>query len=371
MSVIWQHLRCNDILPGFTIEETFKRYVAFSDIHDFDFDILFEAVASGVTGTNATGWTTSMLGWQLPPNFSIKYHKTDLRQGILIMDTLNADSAAIYYIVATDDNGYPTIYFGNQITHSVPVVTPQEADVEIVFRQQVLDDIQDIVWRTITVYMNNAWVTTYSDYLTGVGNNIDIGICAYGTDIREYSEIRVPELCDIAEFGTIDPGENPAGGLSRTMEGRYIKMAVRYDGSFRAWKKKQRDSVLALSSTIVNLKRSKDLNSLVTHARMMGGYVSGEFRDDSLLQKYGLRFREDNNSMLLTVQECLEEAENTIRRSEEEAFKTDFSDRFIPFLEPEDRISVNGEDLVIDSYSISGAKGKLDTEYNCREYVWA
>lgn len=370
MSVTWEKFRCNDIAPGLTLEEVFRRFGSYSGIHDFEFEDLSSVSSIAVSGT-ATGWNASMLGVDLPPNFSIKYHKTDDHQGILISDLSGGSSGGIYYHVTTDASGYPEILYASTPTFSVPRSTPTEADVEIVFRQQILDDTENIVWRTITVYMNDAWVTTHSDYLSTVGNHIDIGFLSYGNGtVTEYSDIRVPELCDIAEFGTIDPGETPLGGLQRTIEGRYLKIMSRFDGSLRAWKKKQRDNVVSFTSSVKGIQRNYDIPSLITHARMMGAYVWAEDIDSALIGKYGHRFKELNNSMLLTRDECYEESTNSLKRSQEEAFGISWIAQHIPVLEPEDRVSVDGDDWIIDSYSSEISNGRIRTTYRGRSYVW-
>lgn len=369
MSVSWENFRCNDAARGLTLEEAIEKFATYSGLMDVAFSALATAGTVAASGT-ATGWNATMLGVDLPPNFSIKYHKTDARQGILITD-LVAGSGLIYHHVTTDASGYPEILYASTPSFSVPLSTPTEADVEVVFRQQILDDREDVVWRTITIYMNDAWVTTFSDQLTTVGNHIDIGFLSYGNGtVTEYTDIRIPELCDIAEFGTIDPGETPLGGLQRTIEGRYLKMMCRWDGSMRAWKKKTRDSLMTFTTPISSLQRDFDIPSLITHARMMGAYVWAEEIDSGNISTYGHRFKEVNNAMLLTRDECYEEAVNTLKRSEEEAFDISFIAQHVPILEPEDRISVDGNDWIVDSYGCEASGGRIKSTYRGRRYVW-
>lgn len=368
MSVTWSHFRSNNMTPPLTLENIFRQYGSWAGIHDFDFDSLSEIASAAVTGTVSANWTGNTVATGLPPNFSVRYHKTDFRQAIM----LAATGTSIFYTVGTDENGYPFIIWANNtITYSVPVATPEEADVEIVFRQQVLDDREDIVWRTISIYMNDAWVTTYSDYDTAsVADDVAFAVAAYEGDARTYTNIRIPELCEIAEFGTLDPGENALSGLQRTIDGRYLKMLARYDGSLRAWRKKTRDSVMTFTISVTGISRSYDLPQLITHARMLGAYIEAEFHDAALTEKYMHRFAEVNNAMLLTRGECLTEAENTVLRSEEAAFTLTFEAQWVPILEPEDRIAVDGDTWIINDMSITGGPGRISAVYNCRKYVW-
>lgn len=369
-TVQFRDLRTNDISSPLTLEEIFRRYGAWAGIHTFNFDKFVDVASASITGVSAGHWSLGEASISLPANFTVKYHKTNLRQGIYIYSS----TGPAFFVVATDSNGYPQLLYNNVnnlVAQTIPKSTPEEADVEIVFRQQTFSDVVNpTVWQSITMYMNDEWITTFSSKSAVLVSNMHYGVCAYGTDQRTYTNIQVPELCDTAEFGTLDPGENAIGGLQRTTDGRYLKFFSRFDGSLRAWKKKQRDQIMVLESDLEGIKRSIDLPKLITHARMMGAYIWSEDKDDDLIRMYGHRFQEVNNSMLLTQTECLEEAGNTIKRSEEQAFTIMTQARHIPILEPEDRIEIDGEDWVIDGFSFTGGYGRLVQTYNCRRYVW-
>jgi hypothetical protein len=362
-SITWRNFRSNDMAAPLSVEEIFRRYGSWSGIHDFSFDVLGSATGVTVTG-NATGYTVDMQGYSLPANFTLRYHKTSNRQAVFI------SGGSISLFVGTDSSGYIDIRKSSDIiAQQIPRATPTEADVEIVFRQQTFDDISGIVWRSATVYMNDSWVATYSDYVTQAYGNLDVGFTAYGSDITTYTNISVPELGDTAEFGTTDPGEYPMGGLQRTIEGRYLHYFVRWDGTLRAWKKKQRQNILTLNA-LEGVRRSTDLPQLITHARMMGAYIWAEQIDANSLKIYGHRFQEVNNSMLLTQPECFEEAGNELKRSQENTFNITAQSRHIPILEPEDRITIDGEDWIVNDYTYTAMPSELSEVYNCRKYVW-
>ena len=365
-NVVFRQLRTNDISAPLTLEEIFNRYGSWAGIHDFNFDTIHELASKTVTGTAADDWTMSNWANGFPANFVLKYHKTVLRQGVMIA----GPTSEFILIVGTDSNGYPTISYGNTtVVQSIPKETPVEADVEIAFRQQTFDDVNPVVWRSVSLYMNGEWITTFSDQVAAAYSNILVGFCAFDTDEVTYTNIEVPELCDIAEFGTLDPEEYAMGGLQRTIEGRYLKFFSRYDGAIRAWKKKQRTSDMTLTA-LEGTRRNYDLANLVTHARVIGAYIWEEAKDDALMVKYGHRFGGINNPMLLTQHECLEEAGKEINRSQEEAFTITTQARHVPLLEPEDRIEIDGEDWVINDFSFTASKSRLIQTYNCRKYVW-
>lgn len=365
-SLQWRNFRSNDFAQPLSVEEIFKRYAGWAGIHDTNFNVLYENASYPVTSVAPNTWTYSLVpDLLLPANFTVRYHVNGSPQGVII------SGGSILIFVWTNPDG--NVFVGHTPTDAVQFVTgvgaPEEADVEIVFRQQNFDDITGIIWRSVTVYMNGRWITTWSDYVGQAFSNLSLGFLAYDEETIDYTNVVIPELGDTAEFGTLDPGEYAMGGLQRTLEGRYLHYFVRFDGSLRAWKKKQRDSVLTLLRP-EGLKRSFDLPSLITHARMMGAYIWSEAIDADNIIIYGHRFQEVNNSMLLTQFECLEEAENTLKRSQEEAFTVVAQDRHIPILEPEDRIEIDGDDWIINSYSVSVGSSNMMEVYNCRRYVW-
>lgn len=357
---------CNRDLP-LTVERIFQLYGAWGGIHDFDFEDAYTDDSMTVTGPGGSAWgaTTAISG--LPPNISFTYHKNGLRQGVEIKDP----TANVGYKITTDASGYVQVWAGVNTVFTAPIPTPTEADVEVVFRQQLRDDRDDIVWHSFSLYMNGALIFTYSQQGDlNILEDVHIGFCAYHTDSVTYTNIRVPELCEIAEFGTLDPGESAAGGLQRTIEGRYLKFFCRWDGALRAWRKKQRDLFFTFSHSVDTFVRSIDLSQLVTHARMRGAYVEGEYHDPALTELYMHRFAEVDNSMLFTRRECQTEAENTVRRAEESAFSAVLRAHWVPLLEPEDRIFYQGSDWIVSGYSLTGGSARIDADYTLRKYVW-
>lgn len=354
---------CDTIRP-MSLEDTWMRYGSWAGIQNFNFlDLAAEATVH-ITGTST--WTRHPVTVVGPPNLTLLYHKTATRQAAYVLG-----SSTISLYVGTDESGYPTIWDGlGVVLQKVPVVAPSEADVEITFRQQVLDDTGTNIWCSLTLTMNGKWITSYTKLLTETVGVLEMGLAAYSTDVVTYTSVRIPELCETAEFGTTDPGENAFGGLSRTIEGRYLFYYVRYDGSLRVWRKKARDSVLTFSHSPERFQKTQDLTQLVTHARMMGAYIWGESANTTLLAGYGHRFQEVNNPNLLTEEECDTEADNTLKRAEEHSFGATMVAQHVPLLEPEDRITAQGSDWLINDYNFEVLGGDNRATYNLRRYVW-
>lgn len=368
MSVALRFYRANNYNPSLTLEEIFKLYGSWSGLHDFSFDPVVSDATTTVTGTVSGGFTVGTLyPALLPPSFEIRYHKTTNRQAVFIQ----GGSGAIYFIAGTDDSGYPFISRFGATVQSIPKATPEEADVRVVFRQQQNSDDETQIWRSVSIYMNDALITTFQEPWNLAYSNIQIGFAAYDTDVVTYTNIIVPELCDIAEFGTLDPGATPTNGLQQTIEGRYLKYFVRFDGTFRAWKVKSIDSQHTftndefISDTIPN-----DFMDLATHVRMMGAYIWAEAIDYDLANLYGHRFQEVNNSMLMTKQECFIEATNTLKRMQENTFTQSADVPYVPMIEVEDRVTTADGDWIVTGYQLDLDVAEVVAGMNVRKYMW-
>lgn len=376
IAVNFQHFKFYDHTPPLSLEETFRLFGSWSNIHKFVFDKMLNQSSLTVTGITSGQWTTQNIPVaNLPSSFEIRYHKTVYEQalGFLINGGV--------YIVGTDSSGYPFASYGTSLIEKVPRVTPQEADVVIVFRQQQFENdassgtsptAQNLVWYSVSIYMNDALIYSFiiSSQATSTLNGIYF--CAYGMNTVTYSNILIPDLPETAEFGTLDQGESPMGGLQRTIEGRYLRFFIRYDGSLRVFRTK----AVASSETLLNeefyvTSLISNLTDLATHIRMVGAYIWSEYFDPALSQLYGHRFREINNPMLITEGECETEAQRTIVRSQESVFQEQANMPFLPLIEPEDRIiTPDGDWLMTDTQYTFEDGGSSSMNVVVRKYGW-
>lgn len=364
-SIQFTDFHSSDTIRPFSLEDCLQRYGTWAGIQDYTFLDTYASDTVTVVGT-VSGWDAPTVLGVVPASLTLLYHKTSFRQGATILG-----GTEVALVIGTDASGYPTIWEDSgTILQQIPVATPEEADVEVTVRQIVMDDTGTNIWLTATLTMNGRWVMSYSKLLTTTIGYLTVCLGAYDFDTVTYTNVRIPELAETTEFGTTDPGESAFNGLSRTIEGRYLFYYVRYDGSLRVWRKKERDAVLTLGNSVERFQKTQDLTSLMTHARMMGAYVWGESADTDLLSTYGHRFQEVNNPMLLTEEECDLEASNSLKRSEEQSFGATAIAQHVPLLEPEDRVTIFGDDWVINDYNFEVLGGDNRQTYNLRRYVW-
>jgi hypothetical protein len=373
MTVNFETFRLVDYKPPLSLEETFKLFTTWSDILATNFDSLIDMANMNVTGTIASGWSGDLIDVTLPSSFELNFHKDQMLFGVWIY----GGGGAINYDVRTDD-GYLNFYSNDVLVYTAPKYMPVEADVRVVYRQQQFsNDVSETgspveVWNSITVYGNGRMILTYIDKKALPYSDLQVGLLSYGTDITEYSDVRVPELAETAEFGTLDQGTNAMSGLNRSIEGRYLRFFVRQDGSFRAYRVKSIDSSLTLPAEELEVTGLKDqYTDLSTHIRMVGAYTWAEAIDPELMAKYGHRFTEANNPMLLTEDECALEAARSIKRMQENAFAESIRTSVLPLLEIDDRVSTPEGEWLISNYGFNVEEGGyISQDTQIRKYVW-
>ena len=170
----------------------------------------------------------------------------------------------------------------------------------------------------------------------------------------------------------MDVGETPGGALMRAVGMRHINYFVRYDGTLKAWRPKA-------STTATTLGRSDldehveviDRRGLVSHWRQVGAWDSADAFDTDLLDLIGHRFYKDDNPDLMTEDECQVEADAALVRSQEYAHRLSVAGPYLPLLEPEDRVTINGVDWIVTSYGVEYKAGALLAKVVLREYSYA
>lgn len=224
-----------------------------------------------------------------------------------------------------------------------------------------------------SVFANNRLLgsTSFTRIVGGLAKTFNPGqTYIYANGSNQFT----PTITEFAEWFTIDPGENPIGGINRLLEGRYINIYMRFDGSILLYRPRARSSVKTYTLDQVESETFtvyNDTRGIKTHLRILGAYVFDDFRDEALAAKYGYRFAEVNNPYLMSVAECRNEAERVIRSMKEDSVSCVIEVNCLPTLEPEDRIVVNGGDYVINGFQISYTQPQSTMSISLRGYGYA
>ncbi len=393
-NIQFQDHRLADFTAPLTVENAMRTYFNFGQIHIHLFEKIYEQgsafwIATGNPGTGLTGHSedeteifinaTSSTGtWhklinltEVPHSILLKYRKESDPQSAIV----GVQNDGSYYTVATR-SGHVTFLKTNEtgttetILDIVKSYPTGIADVQVALRHIRFSDNDNDLWRCISLWMNNAMICTYVEKVdTLLTNPIYFGLGTYAGNSSTYSNVSIPQLTEFAETCTLDPSENPMGGLQRAIEGRYIKMTMRHNGGIRAWRPKESPSRHSFGYGVI---LSKDLpfdrRSIFNHVRMVGAYRQAEFVRPDLIKQQGHRFVEMNNPFIMTEAECLDQARLSILRMESEANAQQLVTPFTPLLQMEDRITTPDGDYIITQREIQIDQSKIYQNLQTRKY---
>ncbi len=373
MTVNFRFLNASNRAGPQISEDLIRAYFGFAGVHDFKFEAAFSG--SPTYAPSGTGWKTS---WQttnfpLGYDFLARFTASATPIGLVVAGTPDHN---LGYLVGINSSGYPFVSHGKDEAWEdlfvLPTAVTVGGEIMIAYREMAWTESQADRWVAISMWINRRLVMTFVDHvtayhrITGNATEYEFGLAVEGGSSRTFTGLVVPQLSAFTEWASLDPGEYPAGGLQRAIEGRYIKMFIRYDGSVYAWRPVERSAVDDLDDVDLDERKTAfDRRNAVNHVRMVGAYEEAEYVDYS---KGIHRFREEKNPYLMTVQECYREAIKQVQRYLERAKTATAQHDYRPLWEPEDVININGVDYILSSASVSLGV-KPDQRSDFRLYV--
>lgn len=355
-----------NVAPPQTVEASIKAYTGWAGIHDHWFLSQYED--TDIVVTPSSGWEFHTLPATFTPEVVIEYTITGLNHGVAFHDGDN-----YIYMVVTDD-GNVVVRSGDGMTETtllnIEGELSFEGQVTFCYREQRFDESQEYLWRSITLWMNDMLVHTFTQRIANPhSGSMQISLLA-AEEAKTFTGVRVPQLTELIEWSSLDPGETPLSGMNRGLEGRYTKMFFRFNGAIKVWRPVPNSAVWSFGESDLHMLASTfSLRELFTHVRMLGAYEQAEFHRPDLTARYGHRFVEVSNPYLMTVQACEAEAKREIMRMEERATTEVVSTLFTPLLEPEDHVITPMGHRIITSRDVRYEPGKVTQQLTLRKYT--
>ena len=166
----------------------------------------------------------------------------------------------------------------------------------------------------------------------------------------------------------LDAEEAVMNSIARSLEGRYYKQFMRYDGSFKIFIPGERSSVWTPLNPY-NIVPGYSLIERASHIKVRGAEVEADYLDDEAAQILnGYKFKLVDNPYLLTEEDCYNEAVRIARMLAEQASKMTFDCHFNPFLEPDDLLTLTGYgDFILEAINIKYDSGNFVASYETKE----
>ena len=388
MPVEFEDFRFNDHGRALTVEEAARFFGTYGGILDYEFDDLVNGddesqwtYDSGITHSHSDGtftvqaasaWKRVMSEVKLPADHTIyvRTEGSDNYYGVIV----GSDDDGNGYLVCNEGANAWKIYevtagaIGDAVHHVYHPYNSPSGDLIVTCRPFEMGDGEEHLWLQITLWRNDQHILTYSKKLAEpLAGPFHVGLAVYSSSSRTYSAVRVPELCLWAEYGTIDPGEEPMGGFERAMEGRYLKWFVRFNGALKVFRPKFREAAFTLAHPLRDDPRINQ-RQFKTRVRLMGAYNWGEAIARDLIATLGDRFEEVTNPMLMSEAECIMEAGRQIRRFASEAETNEAAIQGLPLLELEDRIDLPSGEWVVSAMDKTYPPGGIEYALGLRRY---
>lgn len=358
----------NDYGRPMSVERACKLYSNYANVNTWSFDDLYTggttnwSLGSGVSvgagpaftaSASPSGWRDAIqTGAEIPPNHVATFDITGYGWGFITRRT-----GSTHWLIGLDASGHPTVegWTGSAYVQvaSRPSTYSNSANykVQVTF-QEIRYGKDTNAWNAISMWINDRLAISYIGYVgTLINNTVHIGFAVRESSTKTFSNVRVPELCDTAEAITIDQGESPMSGLQRAIEGRYLQVFSRYNGAFRVYRPKQQSSLFTLA-TGESRRYSFSKNTIKNHIRMIGAYEYAEAMSTASIAKYGHLFQETQNPYLMSEWEALREAQQQIKRLEENAVSESMQYSYQHFMEIGDRITLFGNDRTVRAVNI-------------------
>lgn len=395
--------------PALTIEDVYKHLSSYGGVHHFSFDSLIEiasfdaaewdttdgnwSIDNGALIGTAAGAAGFKVAWwkgnggdpddwrELPGNFVI-----DVKIGASANTVLafrGSGSGDFYAVhISANDIAFYKVSFNTWVkiedaTYShVSNYLTGPATVRLAVRQVMFSENEVERYLFASAWVDDRLVLAMRDQLPDEVPGLLFGLgyddSTIGVDAN-YTYLRLPDLCEILPWATIDPGETPIDGLQRAIADRVIKMFVRADGTLRVFRPKPGVVRQAFTKSVESrFDRRRDLRETYTHVRLYYALDWVETFDPDLYEPYGHRFIEINNTYIEDESEAIRECAAILRRFKENADTGSLTTkRGGLLLEPEDRVTLpNDADYLVDSIDLAYTDYGLVVTLQCRKYAF-
>lgn len=242
---------------------------------------------------------------------------------------------------------------------------------EIFFTERRFGSMSDEYWITASLYMDDKLIDTLIDVRTTSMAAYPFHYVGFRTGTT-YNDVHISGASEVADPLTVDPGEAPASGLSRTIDGLHLKLMLRFDESvyvFRAvrgpnspagWTVEKGDVVPG------QIEYARDMTQIKPHVRVVGAYVESDYVNTEWAERLGDRFTLINNPFLLTLAAVRDEARASFLRMLEAYLRAAFTVQFNPFIEPEDDMEVDGERYIVSGFNVTWAQNEVSQSFEVR-----
>ena len=370
-SVEFKITQCHDDRPALSQGDALKRVLAFSGIHDTDFDSeIWEQHASGALSDayedDEGTWSYSSEALQGHGDGAAQWYKirhvTEIELGFVATFDKTGDRGGFLFNCDNDYTGHLVWWTSTAVgvskivgtvattLVSLPMAEMGSASVTVAVwpkRYSSIDQVDDIV---VMLWFDGKHLLTHTLPYQEHGKHV--GFAVYQSDTITFDNLHLPQLHQLVEWTSVDPGESASAGLSRVVGYENIKTRSRYDGAVKAWRNTGTDvDWTTPAGRVVSATETQQI-FVPTHFRLVGAmHEKDVFRSGS--QGHIFAVGQDPNA--LSEGETYDKAGRRHEQLAESAHTKDVVMAPNPALEPEDVVSVDGTSWRVTSINFRAA----------------
>jgi len=391
----WQ---CHDDRPELAQEDSLKRALAFAGIHYTSFlDWILEAfdvATSMVSDISDLGdWEAEQGTWATyggvlhgtggaDPNVWYKVrHTTEVELGFVTTFDKTGNQGA--FIVCCNDSyqGYLVWWAATAVGISdldgatvttltwLPCAYTGNATVTVAVWPQRYSSIDVIDDLTISLWFDDKLLIVYTTpYDEDKGKKVGFGVA--GNSTLTFDDLRVPQLHQVVDWTSVDPGEVPAASLSRTVGQDEVFLHGRYDGTVKVWRNTETDSDWTVEADRPVMTAEVRQIFSTSHLRLLGAlHEIDVFRDGTQGHIFGLG--DDPNALSEKGTYDRAVRKHLLIAEDGRRFQLYMAPNVV--LEPEDIITYGGEKWRVTSVSLrirkQEASYSLSSVVEVRQYL--
>jgi hypothetical protein len=305
------------------------------------------AITSGVLkgiGNGAAQWYKALHITNVELGFVVTFDKTGDR-GMFIF--CSDDNYNAYYFCWTGT----VVSMGEMTAGSasnlvvLPCAETGDASVTVMVWPQQHTNIDEIDDVTCALWFDDKLLLAHAvPYDATKGKRI--GFAVYESDTLTIDNLRVPQLHQLIEWTSVDPGEAAGAGMSRVIAQSRIRTLARYDGTVKIWRNDTTDSDWTAPASRQGATMETQQIYWPSHLRLAGALHEADiFRTGNQGHIFGTG--QDPNA--LSEDATYDMATDAHRIVEEAAHTLALTLPPNPALEPEDIITYDGDKWRVSS----------------------
>jgi len=356
----FKYWQCHDDRGQLTREDAIKRTLAFAYIHDCqtenEVSEAFEGLSlesSHLEGDEGTVWTVSSGTLNGAGDGATQWwpirHTEAVTVGFVATFEKTGDRGAFLFCCDDSYNAYMAWWKADAvgfsilagptsetILTSIPWVETGSTTITVAVQPKMYTKIDEIDDLAMAMWFDDKLVATYLIEYETKGSKT--GFACYDSDIMTIDNYHIPQLHQIQEWTSVDPGETAAASMGRVIGQSLIRTQARYNGSVKMWYNDSDDIDWTVpASRAVRAGKEHSFYS-PGHFRLVGAlHEVNTFRDND----QGHTFQLGNDPNALSQDEVFEQGGRMHERITGQADQLTIDMAPNPVLEPEDIVAVD------------------------------